>query len=513
MKKIFNFILYSFYALILAALVVLFFAPPVPGLGEFEVKIVKSGSMEPAIMTGAVVVVQAAPVYGVGDVITFSSRDSDVPTTHRIIGTEMSEGKEYFVTKGDANEERDANLVSVRDILGKVMVDVPYLGFVLDFARQPAGFALLIGLPALLIIIDELDNIGREVRRVRKMKITKEMIMPLVIAPYQPNPLNLATLNMPTVAVKKPLVTAQVRMMDIKPKVQKVENPALQLKNKSPMFAANHDIKSRFVVATAGFVMIITLLGQTGVGYSLAYPADVEASVDNHLKAQALDFTISPELASFSILDGEFSGEDGVEVNINDGENNFNYAVSMNFASGTVALCDDILVSADSPLSFSGSLSSLTGNNVAFLNPWSLNFSLAEASEYNSGDTCTINLIMEGYAGNSEDQGYVDAETIVLTFVANKTLIPAPQADFTNLVTKSEPLEDSGKSVEQVETVIEDNSAPAPETIDEPVGNEVDDTENESVESDGVEEAENQLETTTEEESDNENQPETEPEV
>lgn len=429
MKKILSFILYSFYALILAGLAILFFVPPIPGLSEFEVKIVKSGSMEPTIMTGAVVVVQATPVYGVGDVITFSSHDSVIPTTHRIIGTGIADGKEYFVTKGDANEERDANLVSVSDILGKVMVDVPYLGFVLDFARQPVGFALLIGLPALLIILDELDNIWREVRRVRKIKITKEMIMPLVIAPYQPDVANLATLTTPVVLLKKPSVTVKARMMDIKPKVQKTEiNPALQLKNKSPMFASSHDIKSRFVVATAGFVMMINLVGQNGIGDSLSYFSDTEASGVNNMEAQALDFSVSPENDTFVITDGVFDGGNSVEVDINDNDEkkDLSYVVSVDSVGSTTTLCDDILVNSTSPLAFSGSLPSLLGNNISFLDPWLLDFSLATGSDYVSGDTCSVNLVFAGYNGVSEDLGYVDTEHIVLNFTALKTEVLAP---------------------------------------------------------------------------------------
>src|SRR3989338_8215020 len=63
----------------------LFFAPLLPIKGNIEIKIVKSGSMEPAIKTGSIVVIKPASLYGVGDVITFGEDSrTTYPTTHRI---------------------------------------------------------------------------------------------------------------------------------------------------------------------------------------------------------------------------------------------------------------------------------------------------------------------------------------------------------------------------------------------------------------------------------------------
>lgn len=160
----------TLYTTLIATLLLvagLFLATLLPLPGKVEVKIVKSGSMEPAIPTGSVVVIAPSSVYAVGDVITFG-KDSvrEVPTTHRI--HEITDTG--FITKGDANEEADVNPVFTRDVIGKVYVHVPYAGFVLDFARKPMGFALLIGLPALLIIIDELFTIIGEVGKLRRRR-------------------------------------------------------------------------------------------------------------------------------------------------------------------------------------------------------------------------------------------------------------------------------------------------------------------------------------------------------
>ncbi len=138
---------------------------PIPG--NIEIKIVKSGSMEPAIPTGSLVVVKpsASFAYNVGDVITFGADTrSEVPTTHRIVAVEGTGSERIFVTKGDANEDIDQESVALSEVIGKVLFSVPGAGYVLAFAREPLGFALLVGIPAGLIILEELITIGKEVR-------------------------------------------------------------------------------------------------------------------------------------------------------------------------------------------------------------------------------------------------------------------------------------------------------------------------------------------------------------
>lgn len=134
-------------------------------LSGYEVKIVQSGSMEPVLKTGGVVLVKKLPTYVVGDIITFTTPNSDTPTTHRLISSEINEGQLQFATKGDANDSADVELVAPQQIIGKVIFHVPYLGFLLDFARQPLGFVLLIVLPALVVIYEEAVNIVRSFKR------------------------------------------------------------------------------------------------------------------------------------------------------------------------------------------------------------------------------------------------------------------------------------------------------------------------------------------------------------
>lgn len=163
MKIAFN-IFYGVFIGLLVIIGVLFVVSIVPVDLGIETKIVQSGSMEPAIPIGALVILKPSDVYQVGDVITFGEESaSAVPTTHRIIGIRKEGGAEFYTTKGDANEEDDAREVAAHNVVGKVYVSVPYAGFVLNFARQPLGFALLIALPAVLVILAEFAAIVQEV--------------------------------------------------------------------------------------------------------------------------------------------------------------------------------------------------------------------------------------------------------------------------------------------------------------------------------------------------------------
>src|SRR3990167_4288057 len=170
--KIFKIATKVFYAIIFLIIALLLFAL-FPIKGNYQIKIVKSGSMEPSIKTGSIVVIKPSVSYAVGDVVTFGKdTKTDIPTTHRIVSTRAVEGVLLFTTKGDANEDKDTNEIRQGDINGKVLFDVPYFGYIIDLARKPLGFAVLIILPAFIIIFDEGAKIWKEISRLRREKAT-----------------------------------------------------------------------------------------------------------------------------------------------------------------------------------------------------------------------------------------------------------------------------------------------------------------------------------------------------
>lgn len=132
----------------------------------FTARVVLSGSMEPAIGTGSVVFTLPRDSYSVGDVITFQiDQKTNVPTTHRIVEVKADPVGDVYTTRGDNNDVNDFTTVRQNQVLGKVLFHVPYLGFILEFAKTPLGFLVLIGLPAVMIVVEEIKKIVAEVKR------------------------------------------------------------------------------------------------------------------------------------------------------------------------------------------------------------------------------------------------------------------------------------------------------------------------------------------------------------
>jgi len=166
-KKIWRII--SYVLLIpLLLLVLLFVGAALPGIGNYQVLTVLSGSMEPAIRVGSTVVVNPAEDYKIGDVITFRAGGrSGIPTTHRIEDIRTEAGEPVYITKGDANPAADIVEVRKENVVGKVLFSIPYLGYAVNFAQKPIGFASMIIVPAVLIISGELKNIYKEVKKIK----------------------------------------------------------------------------------------------------------------------------------------------------------------------------------------------------------------------------------------------------------------------------------------------------------------------------------------------------------
>lgn len=121
-----------------------------PDAGSY---VVVSGSMEPTLETGSLLYVVETGDYAVGDVVTFT-RDGSV-VTHRIV----DETGEEFVTKGDANAERDPWRVAREEIRGEAVLSVPLYGRLLLAARTPVGYVTLVLLPGVALLALELRRL------------------------------------------------------------------------------------------------------------------------------------------------------------------------------------------------------------------------------------------------------------------------------------------------------------------------------------------------------------------
>lgn len=128
--------------LILLAVVAVCIPMTIPRLMGYEVYVVVSGSMEPAVPVGSALYVEAAAPEEVaaGDVIAFY--DSGVVITHRVVENHVVSGE--FITKGDANAQNDLAPVPYGALMGRMVWSVPLLGNVMAVCSGTSGKAYLV---------------------------------------------------------------------------------------------------------------------------------------------------------------------------------------------------------------------------------------------------------------------------------------------------------------------------------------------------------------------------------
>ena len=110
--------------------------------------VVYSGSMSPAIRTGAIAIVKPANPESlvVGDVISVALEGQGHLITHRVLAIQMVDGQTVFQTKGDANRFPDPQPFIVKHSVGKVVLDVPWIGYAIVYGSSPLARSAIVAL-------------------------------------------------------------------------------------------------------------------------------------------------------------------------------------------------------------------------------------------------------------------------------------------------------------------------------------------------------------------------------
>lgn len=130
-------------------------------ISSYKMFIVLSGSMSPEFNAGSVVYVKdIAPAdVQVGDILTFrASTTSQNVVTHRVVKVDK-ENELLLTTQGDANNTEDPEKLHPENIIGKVHFSIPFIGYLLNFAKTKMGLYFLVVLPGILIILYEVFKI------------------------------------------------------------------------------------------------------------------------------------------------------------------------------------------------------------------------------------------------------------------------------------------------------------------------------------------------------------------
>jgi len=118
----------------IVAVVIIWFAV---GLFPFHPALVASGSMQPAMDVGDVVIIAKVPadVIEEGDIIQFR-RPEKVTVMHRVVEIQEVEGAKSFITKGDANSEPDKDPVIPANVVGKAVFTIRKVGWASIAVKQ-----------------------------------------------------------------------------------------------------------------------------------------------------------------------------------------------------------------------------------------------------------------------------------------------------------------------------------------------------------------------------------------
>ena len=141
--------------------------------------VVLSGSMRPTYEVGSLIYVKSVDYkeLEVGDPITYMI-SQDTVVTHRIIEVLVDEEDpntiRYF-TQGDANAVADGTSVHYKNIIGKPVFSIPYLGYISNYIQNPPGKYVAMAGGALLVLLVFLPDVFAEDEDPRKKKEKEEV--------------------------------------------------------------------------------------------------------------------------------------------------------------------------------------------------------------------------------------------------------------------------------------------------------------------------------------------------
>lgn len=145
----------------------------IPDIGGRFPMIVLTDSMYPSIQSGDLIICHTEDPANVkaGDVISFfdPAGNGSTVVTHRVVEVTTDEnGGLAWITKGDANNTEDANIVPAENLAGVYSLRIHNLGSVAIFMQTTKGLIICVVCPILILVIYDM------VRRKRYEKSRKK---------------------------------------------------------------------------------------------------------------------------------------------------------------------------------------------------------------------------------------------------------------------------------------------------------------------------------------------------
>jgi len=157
---------------------------------QYPVMVVVSESMIPTLGVGDFILVGqiqdfddvVAEPQPEGDILVFlKPGTSDEYIVHRAVEKTNNNGEWYFVTKGDNNAVQDGRPVKESNVMGRVIGNIPILGYFPMLIKTSRGLITVVGLMGIVFFADYIMPDKREERTGGKFPWLT--ILPFIIAP------------------------------------------------------------------------------------------------------------------------------------------------------------------------------------------------------------------------------------------------------------------------------------------------------------------------------------------
>ena len=178
-KKVMRFITYPIIAIIFMCCILLILQviqnpKKIPNLFGYKVFNVISGSMEPTLEIGDIVIAKETEIENIKqeDIITFRQENSIV--THRVIDIIKENGKTFYQTKGDNNNANDEKLVEYQNVEGIYVLKISKIGILISKLQNTTSIIIIVLVLYLVYKILQIKDDRKIARHEKRKELEKK---------------------------------------------------------------------------------------------------------------------------------------------------------------------------------------------------------------------------------------------------------------------------------------------------------------------------------------------------
>ncbi len=141
-----------------------------PSIFGIKTYVIVSGSMMPNLNIGDIAIIKEEKTENLkkGDIISF--RRGKLVITHRIENVIITDGNREYVTKGDNNNVQDNEMVKEKEIEGKLIAKIPYLGKLTLILKNETVIIMFFIIYYIYLVKNHQLNKKKEIRNQKRLK-------------------------------------------------------------------------------------------------------------------------------------------------------------------------------------------------------------------------------------------------------------------------------------------------------------------------------------------------------